>query len=995
MALQKQTIGIDFVGGLDTKTDEKLVEAPFLTRLENGVFTRKGSVKKRNGFQSINKTIFPTPDDITSGTALGLFDGELLLFSDDEIYSRTVNSNAWIDKGPHCSMVVGKTQIMRNSEGQGQATVATCGDTTLYAWEDNRGGVRSTALDRITGAQYYSDEDVSNTANVPRAIAVGTNIVTFFQEDISGLLRTMVVSCDGPDAVGPIGTYATNFEGTYDVDETGLYGRAGIAAWRDNANNLRMAFVTPTGFVGGVGTFPAAIIAVVGGANTITHIGVRYMPLSGNIVLLVNLDGVSIRALTFSPAFLLLNDVVITAVPLQTTGAVGLVAVQNPDGNIEVYFDQVNNGPLASARIFRTTLGPTGALLSGPVQLKTGGILAGKPFFVGTRIVVMISHVADLQGSYFAIDGITATIFGRWLYGLSQSTIPSTSPPPGVPMLSTGIWLFPGLEKGRLRSIDGNVFTPLGVTAITLDFTTHKPDIEQVGRNTLMSGGVIRAYDAYGFTELGFLTFPEDIAQPTLVAPLGGPGLVDGLYGYRFVYEWTDNQGQIDRSAPSPIVLVDVLGGPRGVDFSSIATPLLTDKFPPNRQSARLVVYRTLTNGNVFFSTQQSFPLDPATGFIAFNDSNDNSIESNEILYTVGGELENDAGPSSTILLEAKDRVWLAGTEDGQLWYSKKFVDGDRVSFSLGQRIKPEGVITALAEMDDKLVVFEQSRIFIISGDGPNALGEQDSFTPMQLVSTDVGCIDNRSVVEMSLGVMFQSQKGIYLITRALESLYIGAPVEKFNGQEITASTLVEDVNQVRFLVSSGVTLLYDYLFNSWGTWTNYTGVCAAQWVGTYAHLKPSGQVYLESEGYYLDEYQSIPLIIETAWIKLAGVQGFKRIYRVAVLGDFRTPHKLRFKVAFDYQPYIDQELIWDTLTGLPQFFYGTTSPYGADPVYGSTNDAVYQFRSKLCRQKCESVKFGFEDVSVTPGEAYILTNIALEVGVKMGLFKMPPQKTI
>ena len=38
MALNKQMVSIDFTGGIDTKTDDKLVKPAKLAVLENGVF---------------------------------------------------------------------------------------------------------------------------------------------------------------------------------------------------------------------------------------------------------------------------------------------------------------------------------------------------------------------------------------------------------------------------------------------------------------------------------------------------------------------------------------------------------------------------------------------------------------------------------------------------------------------------------------------------------------------------------------------------------------------------------------------------------------------------------------------------------------------------------------------------------------------------------------------------------------------------------------------
>lgn len=57
MALNKVNIPIK-LGGIDTKTDEKNVLLGELLNLENGVFDKIGSIRKRNGFNlsAINNT---------------------------------------------------------------------------------------------------------------------------------------------------------------------------------------------------------------------------------------------------------------------------------------------------------------------------------------------------------------------------------------------------------------------------------------------------------------------------------------------------------------------------------------------------------------------------------------------------------------------------------------------------------------------------------------------------------------------------------------------------------------------------------------------------------------------------------------------------------------------------------------------------------------------------------------------------------------------------
>jgi hypothetical protein len=1018
MPLEKQTIGIDFVGGLDTKTDEKLLEAPFLTLLENGVFTRGGSVKKRHGYSSLSDDIFPGTDKVDSGIALGNFERELVLLSSTNAYSRTVNSDGWIDKGRNKHFRVTRRQVVRNDSEQLFPTVGTCRGLTAFAWHDSRVGVRLSADDNIPDTDYISDEPVTSVVSYPSAITVGENVFFMMGSLTTGEIRTTLLSCSGPEGVVPPILFDNDYSTTlpsfdiHAVDFGPIYLlRGGLVAFtKDSDGEVAAAFMTETGAKGGSGSgFPDQIdLPNSAGASIVAC---RYDNILSKAAFAFVIPGTEIRMQILTGDLSTVESDVVVTTDLTIVDRAQHLAIAYDGTNYELYVDAIE-GPAPAdkqelSKIYRGVFTTAGATITPLGLTKIGGILAAKPIVVDGRVIVFSLFRSTDQYSYFAFDGADGTIYGRWLAALAfrDDTLPAPleippqkNPLPAVPSIEGNRFLFPAMEKSRLRSVGGDVFSLLGASEVTLDFDHPRPGIDQVSQNMLIAGGVMRAYDGDSLTELGYLTFPANI---TATPSETGGAMQNGDYIYRVIFEWTDNQGLIHRSAPSIDIPVSVPLVPPPETFTGsvtleIPTPAWTDKLG-TRDPMRVVAYRTTIGpGTVFFRvTSDPPPIDTVTGLVTITDTLvDTAIESNEFLYTTGGELFNDPPPPSTILLVAKNRVFLGDTEDGHLWYSKKFVEGEGTAFNLGQRIKPEGEITALAELDDKIVVFERNRIFIISGDGPNALGQQNSFTPLQLVSTNVGCIDYRSVVEMSEGIMFQSDKGVYIISRSLAVQYIGAPVEEFNDQTITDGTLVPNVNQIRFLTESGVTLLYDYFFNQWATWTNFTGVDATNWLGTYVHLKPTGFVNRETENLYLDNSVAIPLKIETAWLKLAGVQGFQRIYRVIVLGDFQSPHTLLFKVAYDYQQFNQEQLQFDTRSQLPQVPYGT-GIYGEQTPYGGIQDNVYQFRAKLCRQKCEAIKFGFEDAIDATGESYILSDLMLQVGVKQGLFKTGRGKEI
>ena len=271
--------------------------------------------------------------------------------------------------------------------------------------------------------------------------------------------------------------------------------------------------------------------------------------------------------------------------------------------------------------------------------------------------------------------------------------------------------------------------------------------------------------------------------------------------------------------------------------------------------------------------------------------------------------------------------------------------------------------------MDDKLIIFKESEIYFVSGDGPNDLGTGGGFTEPQMLSNDLGCSNKKSIILTPNGLMFKSNKGFYLLDRALQLHYIGADVEKYNNLEITSSVSVDDKNQIRFTHKEGNALVYDYYFNQWSTFTNYDAEDAVNWQNKYTLIKGNGKICVEKSNTYTDDGVGYSLKITTGWMSFATVQGLQFIYKIMLLGDFKSAHDLLVKVAYDY-----------------------VESFHNDDKKTFQGKAPYQYDVRLRKRKCEAIKLSIEDTSII-GESYNLSNISIEVGQKRGTYKTNSRK--
>ena len=371
---------------------------------------------------------------------------------------------------------------------------------------------------------------------------------------------------------------------------------------------------------------------------------------------------------------------------------------------------------------------------------------------------------------------------------------------------------------------------------------------------------------------------------------------------------------------------------------------------------------------------------------VTFSDYlSDTLINGNPLAYTYPGSsvLENSAPPPSMNLLAHNNRLWMADAEEpSSVWYTKSFQQFVGVSpsaFLVDQIDHKFGNITGLGEMDEKLVIFKEEGIFYRSGDGANDNGQSSTLSFPQFVPSDVGCISHKSIVTTPNGIMFKSGKGIYVMSRGLQVMYLGLEVEQYNSQFITSAKLIDGKSQIRFLCSTGLTLVYDYIFNQWSTFTNHTGYGATNWQGAYTYVTTGGDVYVENSG-YLDDVTQYTMLLQTSWLALASVQGFQRVKRVLVLGDYingaDATHGFSVNAAYDFNP---------TLT--------LTVPYSFGAALSS---GIVQYRERLQRQKCDSVSLTIQEINASASESYVdIVNLSFVAGVKRGANKLAQPATV
>ena len=465
-------------------------------------------------------------------------------------------------------------------------------------------------------------------------------------------------------------------------------------------------------------------------------------------------------------------------------------------------------------------------------------------------------------------------------------------------------------------------------------------------------------------------------------------------YFYQVIYQWTDSQGNIFNSAPSIPVSITTTSGHTSI---TIQGPNLRIT---SKASVKIVIYRWSAAQEEYFQiTTLSNPLLNSTTSDSWTFTDiysDAQVAGNGLIYTNGGVLEDVSGPACTALTLFDTRLWQIFAEDQNvLGYSKQIIEGVPVEMSddLTFYVAPNagattstGPMRCLAPMDDKLIIFKKDALYYLNGSGPDNTGANDQYSEPIFIPSTVGSTNQNSIVQIPQGLMFQSDKGIWLLGRDLQVSYIGAAVEGFNGQRVTSAVVVPETTQVRFTLDNETTLMYDYYYNQWGTFINVNAVSSTIYQGLHTYISSFGGASQETPGFYLDNGNPVLMSFTTGWFNLGGLQGYQLADRMFLLGEYFTPHKLQLGIAYNYNPSIYQS----TIISPTNFSSNTASPFGDEPAPFGAPDDVESWRIFFAKKRCSSIQLTLNEIydpsfGIAAGEGLSLSGINMVIGVKAG----------
>ena len=412
-------------------------------------------------------------------------------------------------------------------------------------------------------------------------------------------------------------------------------------------------------------------------------------------------------------------------------------------------------------------------------------------------------------------------------------------------------------------------------------------------------------------------------------------------YGYRYLYKWIDSKGFEHRSIPSEPVVVK---SENDISETNVVTLSLATLNLTRKQGVVIEVYRTKKDSTLYRHVADV----------------DNVVSTERVPF-VDGVLDDDLGspiepfldqfqPDGGRLIERfADRFCVAGfsVEKNKLIYSKPVnLSGNfGVSFSEDDFIVLDSPIVAIRRMDALLIIFTEESIYAW------ALGAEPTYISG---SKNNSVTDANSVVETSAGIVYKSQKGIYLLTRGRELKYIGIPVQEYNDRRVLRAVEMKSQNEIRFILSDNNILVYNFHYGKWS-------VLKGDFEDGLIH---NDTLYLmDSQGVLFEEEDKPPSAsilshFETGWISFADHSEFKKLKAFRLTAEFEGLELLECSIFYDFNKNafesldLDDEKFRDTSIKdieIPSREFGVTS---------LSDIRLLRFLPR--RQKCESFKLRF-----------------------------------
>jgi hypothetical protein len=978
MSLRGNSITIPFSSGLLQKGDKRLQNPPALDKCVDAEFDDVGGLRTRKPYAALGVSILGggTLSNIRKIVPNG---DELLCFTDTGLYSWDASGSAWVSKATHLACAVDETPVVVDTSDQYDADMAVSGNLVFYTWYSAlNGGVYLSVVDSTTRAVVVSPFLFTGIATLPRLTAVSNKILLTYV--IAGAVSCWAIDPATPTQTAIVSSPAVNLASGHTA--TGY----DIKLCPDGATAIFAAKLNPT---------TSYLVGTVTSALTVTS-SVKARTCDGVIACAVSPDSAKAQVVrTASSAtkgdLLTYPALADSTVDQALWASVGTsLAIGYKSTTVSgfyrcyMFFDNKiawanTDGSIAAAGTLNFVLN----VASQPFD-RNGTVYVWAVFNKANRVSLSAAQPSGLQNAYYLID-TSGTLHAKAAYDIASG---NDSRPNSVVSLGGGHYAWcTSINRLIAVATDSRGYAQRTPRRIDVTFDDNRARrCLRLGRTLYIAGGEIRQYDGVGLYEVGFHVAPWDF----LGAFAGSGGSVDaGTHAFKATLRWENAQGEIERSTTTCVGTGTAAANDK-LQFLVIYTSTATHK----GGAPAVEVWRTLTNPTADSPFYLVTSKDPANATnpnrYLFNDQSGSSAALDDTLSDAslstkennpenGSVLENLAPPPATVIAADQQRVYLAGIAGAPnvVWYSKQRAEGEVAAFNDALAVQlpaTGGDITALAFLNETLIVFKETAIYALPGDGYDNTGGGNNFGPPRLISSEVGAVSAESVALTDIGLVFKSDKGWYELDRGWQCQYVGGPVTDYDGESGLAVDVIPVQHQVRIPTSARM-LVWDTLVNQWGEWTVSGAVSSCIWNGVHVYATSSA-IYQQRSDFTGVNYG---MDVETAWVKPAEAVGQCRVQWLMPLGEYRSACSLRIRIGRNYRQ--DGAGEWEYFDDK----FRSPATVAGGPLQVRIGPSIPWMEAIKVRLTAVNVA---EDGTAPTGEALKLSAVGLEFGIQPGLFK-------
>lgn len=1000
MALDKQDVTIDFGQGTEQHTDTKRLPIGKLAVADNIYYPKDKQVARRAGMALIGSSTRQIDHIIADDSSIfgTVTNTDSFSAAADPVKISSTTTTVVSPTSGHVGVTDKCFTATRISTGAQSARAASAisGEFLFVAYTEaiaTNSGYRGVLLDvyeHATGRgvnQRIPVQIMTTGSAYPRflrVVAVGTTVYVFFVRDNAGSTRISYVAVSTATTTPVVGAVVNlttiRADSPFDLyqDPSGVV----IYTYVPAAAATDVTTVRTTTF-GGSGSWTTTTTMSVGNVDALTISRPRQTgDTSFRVIVGYNTTGIA-----------MLSYVNATGVVTQTAIASLTGGHTMVTGHLSAMHDHVNGYAYALA----------GETVNGWLNgIYWPGTFSGTAVVTNwrdTRLIAGIGFTTTSRAGYFLYEnnastyvgsmlGSTGTLTTRLVSSLASFTTTdrTVEPSPFVQNSdnSGGWWSFCTTDAGGETYASTQTQNTNHVYYATLSANTLQTTVDAENATYFVRGKVSMLSQGR-YTPSGINSIPNFLSVAA-----SGVGALNGVMSFIACYVSFDKQGRRILGAFSEPTTVTP------VNNAAIAVTLVTP--PVDEEDAiapfAVEVYATDPLGATYYRvatlTREFGDVLTMGAITVISGSTLPSATNGTILpYTTGGALENIPPAAPKWIMTARKRLWCPSPENNtDLYFSSQPIVGEDVRWNPLQLVQIPaggGAITAVLEHNQRVVVFKEHAVYVLSGDGPGLTGQGGEFS-VELLSSSYGCESPVGAQRVPQGLLFKTvDNGWWLLGNDYSFSYnVGRAVDTFKTATVVASCCVAAQNQVRYLLgeaptaTAGGILCYDYQQEQWSrivTTTQLSDMCVSGDDVYYLYSAATSRVFKEDSTVYTDVDSSgsstpFNMNMTTGWLNFNNVDGFQRVRWMDIIGTYASASTAVLKVDV-YRDY-DETTVAETHS------FTLTNSTAVNRLMG---------RLFFTRQKTKAFKLKFTFDTSTYAEANVqgmtLTALNFRLGLK------------